>query len=155
MSSGSRSDSVRAGARMPREPVTDSTAVRAAAERLAIAATTGAPSAAVRHLIGPDDVESAYAVQRIGVRTRLAAGARIVGRKIGLTSPAVQQQLGVKLAWLARTTRDFGAPLRAGEIVLSGALGPMAALRPGARVRSELFSGTQTLGAVDFTLEEQ
>lgn len=75
--------------------VINSPAVRAAAERLSVAATTGAPVAAVRDLIGPDDVAAAYAVQRIGTSSRLAAGARIVGRKIGLTSPAVQRQLGV------------------------------------------------------------
>ena len=57
------------------------------------------------------------------------------------------------LAWLARATRDFGDPLRAGEVILSGALGPMARLLPGARVRSEIFSGATALGSVDFTLE--
>ncbi|MEN6542233.1 fumarylacetoacetate hydrolase family protein [Parvibaculum sp.] len=41
------------------------------------------------------DVASAYAVQEINTRLRLAAGQRIIGRKIGLTSPAVQAQLGV------------------------------------------------------------
>ncbi|MFE3188408.1 2-keto-4-pentenoate hydratase [Nocardia sp. NPDC059240] len=264
----------------------DSPAVRAAADRLAGAMSTGVPVAPVRDLIGPDDVVSAYAVQTIGTNARLAAGARIVGRKIGLTSRAVQQQLGVDqpdfgvlfddmhvsetavaqrprlmqpkveaelafvlgsdldgeqldaiavrgaidyavaaleivdsriaswditfadtvadnassgwfalgslrlslsdfepreiamnmaiddeivstgtgsaclgdpinaVVWLARTARDFGAPLRAGEIILSGALGPMAPLSPHSHVRSELFTGATTLGVVDFTWEE-
>lgn len=41
------------------------------------------------------NVASAYSVQEINTRRRLSAGERIVGRKIGLTSPAVQAQLGV------------------------------------------------------------
>ena len=41
------------------------------------------------------DAAGAYAVQRINTEHRVAAGARIVGSKIGLTSPAVQRQLGV------------------------------------------------------------
>lgn len=38
---------------------------------------------------------NAYAIQRINRDRRLRAGGRIVGRKIGLTSRAVQKQLGV------------------------------------------------------------
>jgi len=71
------------------------TAVDAAAERLAEAAASGRPCAPVRGLIGADDVGAAYAVQSRLIEARTAAGARVVGRKIGLTSPAVQAQLGV------------------------------------------------------------
>ena len=39
--------------------------------------------------------DEAYGVQEINTRARLAAGGRLVGRKIGLTNPAVQKQLGV------------------------------------------------------------
>lgn len=40
-------------------------------------------------------VEDAYQIQELNTVRRLAAGEKIVGRKIGLTSPAVQAQLGV------------------------------------------------------------
>ena len=70
-------------------------AVAEAAERLEVAARTGVPCRPVRDLISTDDVEQAYAVQQRLTRRRLADGARVVGRKIGLTSPAVQRQLGV------------------------------------------------------------
>ena len=40
-------------------------------------------------------VEDAYAVQLENVRARLAAGEKLVGMKIGLTSKAVQKMLGV------------------------------------------------------------
>lgn len=53
------------------------------------------PCAAVRDLIGTDDLAAAYAVQQGLVQERLDAGARVVGRKIGATSRAVQEQLGV------------------------------------------------------------
>ncbi|MFI5706448.1 2-keto-4-pentenoate hydratase [Kribbella sp. NPDC051620] len=66
-----------------------------AAARLSDAASSRTGCAPVRDLIGAGDLDAAYAVQEELTRQRLAAGRHIVGRKIGLTSPVVQQQLGV------------------------------------------------------------
>ncbi len=66
-----------------------------AAARLAQAASTGQPCAPVRDLLGETDLAAAYAVQEIGTAAKLSRGSRLVGRKIGLTSKAVQTQLGV------------------------------------------------------------
>lgn len=250
--------------------VVDGKAVAQAADRLARAVDEGRPVAPVRDLLGEHDLDAAYAVQQELTRRRLERGATIVGRKIGLTSAAVQRQLGVDrpdfgvlfadmnasleaevpstrllqpkaeaeiafvlkedltdpdpdlarvraavgyafaaleivdsriadwdialadtvadnassglfvlagqrltldqfeprettmrlysdnvlvaegsgaaclgdplnaLAWLARTAREFGEPLRAGQIILSGALGPMVPAPPGTRIRAEI-----------------
>lgn len=67
----------------------------AAAERLVTATATAVPCLPVRDLIGRDDLGAAYAVQRRVAACRMDAGATVVGRKIGLTSQAVQRQLGV------------------------------------------------------------
>jgi 2-keto-4-pentenoate hydratase len=244
--------------------------VAAAAARLRDAAMRARPCQPVRDLIGRTDIALAYAVQQRLTDERLATGSRIIGRKIGLTSPAVQAQLGVDrpdfgvlfddmavpagepvrgagllqpkveaeiafvlgvdlvdgpldeaqvraateyavaaleivdsrvrdwdititdtvadnassglfvlgtdrvpleafepaevtmtlhkdgievsagdgraclgdpltaLSWLARTAREFGSPLKAGDVVLSGALGPMVAVSPGCNVVAEL-----------------
>ena len=76
------------------EPTADPLVV-AASERLLEASASGVPCDPVRDLIGADDLVRAYAVQERLTAARLAAGATVVGRKIGLTSPAVQAQLGV------------------------------------------------------------
>ncbi|MCR6628682.1 MAG: fumarylacetoacetate hydrolase family protein [Magnetospirillum sp.] len=66
-----------------------------AADLLWAAAHDLAPCAPVRELLAEGGVEAAYAAQDINTQRSLAAGRRLVGRKIGLTSVAVQKQLGV------------------------------------------------------------
>jgi 2-keto-4-pentenoate hydratase len=258
-----------------------------ASERLIDATRSSTPGQPVRDLIGSTDVTAAYAVQQAVNEARIHAGATVIGRKIGLTSPAVQAQLGVDqpdfgvlfsdmqiahnhptpmrrllqpkveaeiafvlkadldgditdasvraavdyavvaleivdsrianwditfgdtvadnassglfvlgdtrlslddfepaetlmamyvdnqlvssgtgtaclgdplaaLAWLARTASDFGEPLRAGQVVLSGALGPMAPIAAG--VRTTAFLSTtdgKGLGSVSTTFVQE
>ncbi|MFB1003519.1 MAG: fumarylacetoacetate hydrolase family protein [Bacteroidia bacterium] len=49
----------------------------------------------VREIISADDIDAAYATQEITVKRRMANGEKVVGKKIGLTSFAVMEQLGV------------------------------------------------------------
>lgn len=55
------------------------------------------------------------------------------------------------LVWVAETALALGRPLRAGEIVLSGALGPMVAVAPGDHFDAEIT----TLGTVSVTAEAE
>jgi 2-keto-4-pentenoate hydratase len=66
-----------------------------AADRLEVALRKGIPTPPVRDILGSTDLAAAYAVQGLLTSRRVRAGARIVGRKIGLTAPSVQKQLGV------------------------------------------------------------
>jgi 2-keto-4-pentenoate hydratase len=71
------------------------TRLRAAADRLIAAAAAPLQCDPVRDILSEADIPSAYAVQRLLTEDSLRRGRRIVGHKIGLTSPAVQRQLGV------------------------------------------------------------
>jgi 2-keto-4-pentenoate hydratase len=51
--------------------------------------------APLRSTLAVDDVEGAYAVQKVNTTFWTAAGRRVIGRKIGLTATSVQRQLGV------------------------------------------------------------
>ncbi|ALL79260.1 2-keto-4-pentenoate hydratase (plasmid) [Pseudonocardia sp. EC080610-09] len=85
--------------------------VRAAAEQLLEAERTGRPCAPVRDLLPDVSVATGYAVQSVLTRTQLDAGRVISGRKIGLTSPAVQTQLGVDQPDFGVLFADMGCPL--------------------------------------------
>lgn len=104
--------------------VTTSLAARAAARRLIDAAARREPCAPVRDLIGADDVRLAYEVQQLVTRTRQEAGARPVGRKIGLTAPAVQAQLSVDQPDFGMLFDDMDAS--DGHIGMAGLLQPRA-----------------------------
>lgn len=96
----------------------DDAAVSAAAARLAGAWDSGEPCAPVRDLLGVSDLRSAYAVQDVRTRALLGAGRRLVGRKIGLTSLAVQRQLGVDQPDYGMLFDDMDVPL--GETIAWG-----------------------------------
>src|SRR5215468_2156131 len=69
--------------------------VETIATRLREAEATCRPIAPIAGDIGEGRLEVAYAIQTVVTRRGIAGGRRLVGRKIGLTSKAVQQQLGV------------------------------------------------------------
>ncbi len=71
------------------------TKINAAVEMLWNAEQRGQTCSPVRELIGPNSIEAAYSIQSLITQRKQAFGRTIVGRKIGLTSEAVQRQIGV------------------------------------------------------------
>jgi 2-keto-4-pentenoate hydratase len=69
--------------------------VRSLAEKFDTAWQTNTPIAPISESDGVSDAGTAYAIQTRWTDMRLGRGEKIVGRKIGLTSKAIQQQLGV------------------------------------------------------------
>ncbi|GAA4730968.1 fumarylacetoacetate hydrolase family protein [Nocardioides endophyticus] len=102
-------------------------AVSEAADRLWEAARSGIATTPVRAVVGTEDLSTAYAVQRELIDRALAGGDRLVGRKVGLTAPAVQAQLGVDQP-------DFGALLASMEV--DGPIARHRVLQP--RVEAEI-----------------
>lgn len=122
----------------------DTPLLRAAA-RLDEAASAVEPCPPVRDLIGSTDVALAYAVQRELSRRRMAQGARVVGHKVGLTSEAVQQQMGVDRP-------DFGVLFDDMDVSGAGSVPRGVLLQP--RAEAEVaFVLKEDLDAPDLDLE--
>ena len=73
----------------------DTGAIDRAAARIRAAYRDG-PIAPLRDIVESSNIDGAYAIQQANTQAWLAEGRRIIGRKIGLTSSAVQIQLGVE-----------------------------------------------------------
>ena len=73
----------------------DTGVISAVAAQLRQAAESGQAIAPIRDQLSAGGVAAAYAVQKANTDHYLKQGRRLVGRKIGLTSIAVQKQLGV------------------------------------------------------------
>jgi len=73
----------------------DEEAVRAAAKQLSGAYASGTPIAPLIRAHPDADVGDAYRIQREQLRQWCADGALVKGHKVGLTSAAMQEQMGV------------------------------------------------------------
>jgi 2-oxo-hept-3-ene-1,7-dioate hydratase len=124
----------------------DAATIVALADELAEADRTHGviPRITARH---PDAVvEDSYAIQRMWRHRREAAGHRLVGRKIGLTSKAMQQATGI-------TEPDYGVMFD-DTVYASGAEIPVA-LFSNTRIEVELaFTLAAPLTGPDCTLEQ-
>jgi 2-keto-4-pentenoate hydratase len=76
-------------------PLPPADTLQAAALALHDARVLRRPIAPISSSFGIHCIDAAYAVAEINTQARLAEGRRVVGKKVGLTSRAVQQQLGV------------------------------------------------------------
>jgi 2-keto-4-pentenoate hydratase len=115
--------------------------MEAAAARLRDAQDKGLPCAPVRELIGDSDIAAAYAVQKINNDLRIANGSKVVGLKIGLTSLAVQKQLGVDQP-------DFGLLFADTEVKNGGSMKASAILQPKAEAEIAFVMKDDLMGEI-------
>ena len=100
-----------------------------AAQILREADSTKMVCSPIREWIGVDSIEDAYVVQFINTDLRLKKGAKIIGKKIGLTSLKVQQQLSVNQP-------DFGILFDDMEIKNEGSISFLETMQP--KVEAEI-----------------
>jgi len=109
------------------------------ADRLDQARLNAVATPPVRDVLGTTDIPTAYAVQAELTRRRLASGRSVTGRKIGLTSPAVQQQLGVDQP-------DFGVLFDDMAVPAGGKIPRRALIQPKAEAEVAFVLGADLEG---------
>lgn len=126
--------------------------IQKAAKALQMAQKIKIPCVPIRTFIGEISQESAYAVQNIITQSRIKSGARIVGKKIGLTSVKVQQQLGVDQP-------DFGMLFDDMEIKNGGMLSISETMQPKAEaeiafvLKKDLLSKNPSLTEIEEAID--
>jgi len=91
-----------------------------------------------KKLDGLDLYTCGMALELNGAVASLGAGAACLGHPLNAAT------------WLARKLAANGDPLRAGDVVLTGALGPMIAIKTGDSMRAAIGG----LGQVSFTMQD-
>jgi len=125
------------------------------AQQLREAYTTRTACPPLRDVIGVEDLNTAYAIQELNNNLLIEKGARVVGRKIGLTSKAVQKQLGVDQP-------DYGALLNTMEILNGDSISFSALMQPKAEaeiafvLKSDLtepnLTTAELISAIDYAV---
>jgi 2-keto-4-pentenoate hydratase len=106
-----------------------SSVVGTLASRLRKAEADCSPIEPIAAELGENNIAAAYAVQAEVTKRGIASGRRLIGRKIGLTSKAVQEQLGVDQP-------DYGALFADMEIVTGGEVQASRLIQP--RIEAEI-----------------
>lgn len=129
--------------------------IEAAAMRLREAASNGVTCYPVRNIIGETDIDLAYAIQEINTAFQVTEGSRVVGSKIGLTSPVVQQQFGI-------AQPDFGMLFHDKEVLNGGEISVREIMQPRAEAEiafvlgkdldSESITSVDVISAIEYAL---
>ena len=133
----------------------DAVKIDEAARVLRQALETNKPAAPIRDLISKGGIEAAYAVQEVNTNYWLKSGRRLVGRKTGLTSKAVQKQLGVDQPDYGMLFADMNVP-EGQPIAVTDVLQPKAeaeiAFVIGKDLDFEDITSVELISAIEYAL---
>ncbi|MFF0409688.1 2-keto-4-pentenoate hydratase [Kitasatospora sp. NPDC004745] len=108
-----------------------------AADDLRTAEQSGKATTPLTQVLPGLTLETAYRVQAAAISRRLDGGARLVGHKIGLTSAAMQRQMGVSEPDSGVLLEDMALP-SGGELHTAGLLAPRIEAEIGLRLGEDL-----------------